>query len=64
MSGIEGSEYFETNIMNEFVKELIGIFEDEREITVCESCNTEYPAEILQKVDGRLICAACSYYGH
>ncbi len=32
--------------------------------SVCEDCNTAYPSDRLQNIDGRLICVACSYFGH
>jgi hypothetical protein len=32
--------------------------------SVCEDCNSAYPSDQLQGIDGRLICAHCAYYGH
>jgi len=32
--------------------------------SVCKGCNTAYPSDQLQEIDGELTCVACSYYGH
>ena len=31
--------------------------------TVCKGCNTAYPTDQLQEIDGKLTCVGCAYYG-